>query len=687
MFPTTLSAQLPGYATGDAAASTSTRRRRRRHDGRLRSRRTDHVQPGERQTVYVRLDCGGDACVVDGGTGDADGGMPDDQPALRQRARRSGRDLRHRDRRRAIPARARRRATTTSLARRDTPHRQRLHRECSARGDPRATPATTAARPAPATTATIRTATARRPAATASSIRARPATRRSRAASLGACPTTSDCRPVTPAPTTHAGVGRHLLGRLRCAIRSSRRRARTADSCCPPGATHDSRHRLPGRVRQRRDRTSRRDVRPRASRRSRRAPARPAATTATPAPSTTSRPSAARPCVPALPDHDADLGRRLLSAEGATNATDTDCPPVCGNGVVERGETCDGDSARRRCPAPPPDVVGRRGLPAREVVGDADDCTARCEVTEIDDVRARPTAAVRPAARSQNDPDCSPACGDGFDRAVTAARNATPARRAGSSPAAARRRATTTNPCTDDAWSAPAPARRGACTCRSPSSAPATAAASPGATFYARPRLPRHVRQRHRRAAGRDLRLRRTAHGRVPTPEACPSERRCTRYALTGRRRQLQRDLRRDADHRLRRRRRLLPAGLHRGRRQRLPGDLRRRRGRNQRELRPRDHRGPAGRLPPHLRRRRRLHVRPGVGVGRGLLAHLQPPAASPAASPTTAAARTAAPPTTTATAPRTAATVGSARARPAIPPAPARPPARTTAIRARPSS
>ena len=40
-----------------------------------------------------------------------------------------------------------------------------------------------------------------------------------------------------------------------------------------------------------------------------------------------------------------------------------------------------------------------------------------------------------------------------------------------------------------------------------------------------------------------------------------------------------------------------------------------------------------------------------------------------------------------TATAPRSAATIGSARARPAIRPAVARPPARTTAIRARPSS
>jgi len=79
MFPTTLSAELPAYATGDITIDV------RADDAAGTMVATGHggpvtIHPGERETVYVRLDCGGDACVVDGGTGNDDGGMAPPNP-------------------------------------------------------------------------------------------------------------------------------------------------------------------------------------------------------------------------------------------------------------------------------------------------------------------------------------------------------------------------------------------------------------------------------------------------------------------------------------------------------------------------------------------------------------------------------------------------------------------------------
>jgi hypothetical protein len=79
LFPTTLSAELPGYATGDVSIEV---RADDAAGATVASGRVGPIpiHPGERQTVYVRLDCGGDACIVDGGTGNDDGGMPSSSP-------------------------------------------------------------------------------------------------------------------------------------------------------------------------------------------------------------------------------------------------------------------------------------------------------------------------------------------------------------------------------------------------------------------------------------------------------------------------------------------------------------------------------------------------------------------------------------------------------------------------------
>ena len=142
----------------------------------------------------------------------------------------------------------------------------------------------------------------------------------------------------------------------------------------------------------------------------------------------------------------------------------------------------------------------------------------------------------------------------------------------------------------------------------------------PGCTGATRHRL-------SRRTCG-DGRVERAARPAIPRPAARPPAPTTATRAppRAGGPPALQRSLRRHADHRVRGRRRLLPAGLLHRQRQRLPADLRQRRRRHRRELRPRHHRRPPGRVPQHLRRRRRLHRRPGLRVGRGLHANLRPP-------------------------------------------------------------
>jgi hypothetical protein len=79
MFPTTLSAQLPGYATGTLSLDVDA------EDGSGASVASGHeasimIRAGERKMVYVHLDCSGDPCVVDGGMGNNDGGSPNENP-------------------------------------------------------------------------------------------------------------------------------------------------------------------------------------------------------------------------------------------------------------------------------------------------------------------------------------------------------------------------------------------------------------------------------------------------------------------------------------------------------------------------------------------------------------------------------------------------------------------------------
>ena len=119
----------------------------------------------------------------------------------------------------------------------------------------------------------------------------------------------------------------------------------SGDGCCPPGATNDIDSDCPtacgNGVRQGSESCD-------SASRHRRRGAVP--TTATTANACTTDFLSGAGCQ-AVCGHDpidgADLGRRLLPV-GATNATDTDCPAKCGNGVVERGESCDSSRHRQR---------------------------------------------------------------------------------------------------------------------------------------------------------------------------------------------------------------------------------------------------------------------------------------------------------------------------------------------------
>jgi len=121
-----------------------------------------------------------------------------------------------------------------------------------------------------------------------------------------------------------------------------------------------------------------------------------------------------------------------------TQAIDTDCPAVCGNNVVERGEICDppppkkdrdagtdagdaGTDAGRpvlppsACPADETDCPLTPSKCLRnKVVGSPDGCASRCVVTEVTDCVA--DGCCPPGCTADNDPDCAlvgSQCGDG----------------------------------------------------------------------------------------------------------------------------------------------------------------------------------------------------------------------------------------------------------------------------------
>jgi hypothetical protein len=94
---------------------------------------------------------------------------------------------------------------------------------------------------------------------------------------------------------------------------------------------------------------------------------------------------------------------------GATSLDDADCPVVCGNGVVEAGETCDTDitSGPGSCPATCDDAIA---CTTDTLVG-AGTCVAACTATPIT-APANNDDCCPPGANTGNDNDCVAGCGN-----------------------------------------------------------------------------------------------------------------------------------------------------------------------------------------------------------------------------------------------------------------------------------
>jgi cysteine-rich repeat protein len=91
---------------------------------------------------------------------------------------------------------------------------------------------------------------------------------------------------------------------------------------------------------------------------------------------------------------------------GADATSDSDCPSVCGNNVVEPGETCDPASSCGSC------SVANACLIATPI-GSAQTCTASCQLTPVTECKGGDGCCPSACNRS-TDSDCSAACGDGI---------------------------------------------------------------------------------------------------------------------------------------------------------------------------------------------------------------------------------------------------------------------------------
>ncbi len=138
---------------------------------------------------------------------------------------------------------------------------------------------------------------------------------------------------------------------------------------------------------------------------------------------------------------------------GATHATDTDCPPKCGDGVVDPGEACDlaatgSGACPQSCP-PSPSVCLQTTLTGR-----SDDCSAACTPAPITTCSAVGDGCCPTGCTAATDPDCSSTCGDGVVQPNETCDVTIAAGKAGACPTACDDR----DPCTQICCSRPGPA-------------------------------------------------------------------------------------------------------------------------------------------------------------------------------------------------------------------------------------
>ena len=409
-FPTTLSAQLPKYATGDLTIDVEAKDAASRM---VASGQEDvTVRPGQTLTVYVRLECRGSACVVDGGSVDTDGGIPTPSPRCGNGRVDPGETCDT-----AIPA-----------------------------GAPGACPPPDCDDHVPCTKDTHSGSDC-----TAKCEHGDKQEIRDRLPGDGCCPAgarhggkdnmDTDCSPtcgdgvVDPNETCDIGIARGMAGACPtdCPPAAACEDAKLVsgntcsavcvryqivdqtttmqDGCCPPGATKAVDSDCPAAC-------GNSVIDPGET-----------CDVGIPALSPGACPTSCADDKPCTIDYFSNIGCQpacqhfpittAVSGDGCclpgSNQTqDTDCPAACDNGILERGETCDPKaSCPKSCPTPPPGPSKRLGCLRIELVGDEDDCSARCVVREIS--ACGPADECCPAGcTSKTDSDCSPSCGDGF---------------------------------------------------------------------------------------------------------------------------------------------------------------------------------------------------------------------------------------------------------------------------------
>jgi hypothetical protein len=98
-------------------------------------------------------------------------------------------------------------------------------------------------------------------------------------------------------------------------------------------------------------------------------------------------------------------GSEQSSAQGAGGSAPA--TPVCGNGIVEPGEKCDGKTCPTVCPTPDPASCLRF-----EFSGSASACDAECNMHAVTECRSGDGCCAT-GCKYPADTDCSKSCGDG----------------------------------------------------------------------------------------------------------------------------------------------------------------------------------------------------------------------------------------------------------------------------------
>ena len=94
---------------------------------------------------------------------------------------------------------------------------------------------------------------------------------------------------------------------------------------------------------------------------------------------------------------------------GATSATDSDCPASCGNGKLDAGEMCDPQCTSSPCPT---SCNEKKECMKGTLTGSAGMCNATCMYSPVTEV-ADGDGCCPGNATILTDDDCKPKCGDG----------------------------------------------------------------------------------------------------------------------------------------------------------------------------------------------------------------------------------------------------------------------------------